>query len=183
MAHLNQLSAEYLIFSHGKNDQKYFTDTYILKLDGRSQQGDYSQLTAEWIKLNTNHAPSLKEGVTGNVLSSDRLVAFGGCEENGNCDGKGYYLDINFDYFRTTVEPEATWKEVKNECIRPKAYAASVRGSDLSVSDTVENDRLIIFGGLTEKKYGSDADGEISIFELDKEKKKKIKIKLKNIKI
>jgi len=170
MAHLNQLSAEYLIFSHGKNDQKYFTDTYILKLDGRSQQGDYSQLTAEWIKLNTNHAPSLKEGVTGNVLSSDRLVAFGGCEENGNCDGKGYYLDINFDYFRTTVEPEATWKEVKNECIRPKAYAASVRGSDLSVSDTVENDRLIIFGGLTEKKYGSDADGEISIFDMDKQK-------------
>jgi hypothetical protein len=170
MSHLNQMSTEYLIFSHGKNKSKYFTDTYILKLDGRSQQGDYSQLTAEWIKLNTSNAPSLKDGATGGVLSDDRLVVFGGCEEKGNCNGNGYFLDINFDYLRTNVETDVKWKEIKNECIRPKAYAASVRGSDQRITDYIENDRLIIFGGLTETKYGTDSLGEISIFDMDKKK-------------
>jgi len=170
-SHLNQLSTEYLVFSHGKNNKKHFTDTYVLKLDGRSQQGDYSKLTAEWIKVNTNNAPELKDGATGNMLSSDRLVVFGGCEENkGNCNGKGYYLDINFDVSRSSVEDNATWQEVDNACIRPKAYAAASRGSDISVADYLENDRLIIFGGVTEKKYGADADGEISIFDMDKKK-------------
>jgi len=170
MSHLNQMSTEYLIFSHGKNKSKYFTDTYILKLDGRSQQGDYSQLTAEWIKLNASNAPSLKDGATGSVLSDDRLVVFGGCDEKGNCNGNGYFLDITFDYLRTNVETEVKWKEVNNECIRPKAYAASIRGSDQRITDYIENDRLIIFGGLTEAKYGSDALGEISIFDMDKKK-------------
>ncbi|ORX55943.1 hypothetical protein BCR36DRAFT_581104 [Piromyces finnis] len=170
-SHLNQLSTVYLIYSHGRNDSKYFTDTYILKLDGRSQQGDYSKLTAEWKKLNTKNAPELKDGVTANVLSNDRLVVFGGCEENkGNCNEKGYLLDVNFDYYRTQVEPEASWSELSNGCIRPKAYAASARGSDESVTDLNENDRLIIFGGITEGKYGKDADGEISIFDMDKRK-------------
>jgi len=175
LSYLNQISEEYLIYSHGRNDNEYFTDTYILKLSGRSQQGDYSQLTAEWIKLETSHAPDLKDGATGSILSSDRLVAFGGCEEKGNCNNKGYFLDVNFDNIRSNVEVNASWKEIDNTCIRPKAYAASVRGSDQITIDTIdndklENDRLIIFGGLTEKKYGVDADGEISIFDMDKRK-------------
>jgi len=170
-SHLNQLSTEYLILSHGKNDKKYFTDTYILKLDGRSQQGDYSKLTAEWSRLNTNNAPVLKDGPTGGILSADRMVIFGGCEEGkGNCNGNGYFLDINFDDLRTKVEGVANWQELPNECIRPKAYAASTRGSDPSLPDVTDNDRLIIFGGLTEKKYGEDVDGEISIFDMDKQK-------------
>lgn len=166
---LNQLSTEYLILSHGKDNSKYFSDTYVLKLDGRSQQGDYSQLTAEWIKLNTNNAPELKDGVSGDVLSNDRLVIFGGCdEEKGICSGKGYFLDVNFDNLRTTVELNASWVEVNNDCIRPKEYAAAIRGSDQTVVDALENDRLIIYGGVSEGKYGADMDGEISIFDMDK---------------
>jgi len=173
LSYLNQLSTVYLILSHGRNDSKHFSDTYILKLDGRSQQGDYSRLTAEWKKLNTKNAPALKDGATGNVLSSDRLVVYGGCENVNNkseCDGKGYFLDINFNNARSEVEGEAVWQEVSNDCVRPKAYAAATRGSDQSEVDLVENDRLIIFGGYTQAKYGSDADGDITIFDMDKKK-------------
>jgi len=173
VSHLNQLSSIYLILSHGKNDSKHFSDTYILKLDGRSQQGDYSQLSAEWKKLNTKNAPVLKDGSTGNVLSDDRLVVYGGCENVNNkisCDGKGYFLNIDFDYLKTEVTGEPAWQEVPNECIRPKGYAASSRGSDQSISDLYDNDRLIIFGGDTEAKYGTDADGDISVFDMDKRK-------------
>jgi len=173
VSHLNQLSSIYLILSHGRNDSKHFSDTYILKLDGRSQQGDYSLLSAEWKKLNTKNAPVLKDGSTGNVLSDDRLVVYGGCENVNNkisCDGKGYFLNIDFDYLKTEVTGEPVWQEVPNECIRPKGYAASSRGSDQSLTDLYYNDRLIIFGGDTEAKYGTDADGDISIFDMDKRK-------------
>jgi hypothetical protein len=163
----NQLSTIYLILSHGRDDLQHFTDTYILKLDGRSQQGDYSKLTAEWIKLNTENAPELKDGVANSVLSNDRLVVFGGCEENkGNCDTKSYFLNVKFDPSRAKVEL-ASWTELSNDCTRPKAYAAAIRGSN-GAADETENDRLIIYGGVTETKYGADADGEVAIFDMDK---------------
>jgi len=168
-SYLNQLSTVYLILSHGRNNDKYFTDTYILKLDGRSQQYDYSKLTAEWKKLDTKNAPILKDGAANGILSKDRLIIFGGCEENkGNCDTKGYYLDVAFDNSRTQVV-STSWTELPNECIRPKAYAAAARGSNEFLSGEINNDRLIIYGGVTEKKYGNDADGEVSIFDMDKQ--------------
>ncbi|KAI9151010.1 hypothetical protein H9P43_009625 [Blastocladiella emersonii ATCC 22665] len=133
------------------------TDTYALTITGGTTGFNYSNVKAEWKKVDGGTArPPARSDLGGLVLSGEKLLAFGGCTASACPAADGWVGTPSNVKFSSG----GVWKQV-DSCPAPRRGASLAIRPDLNANNYQK--QAVMFGGAGDR----DAPGLVSYFDGD----------------